>query len=100
MKKQFLSVAFFAFVLARPAFAEVKVAAVFSDHMVLQRDMPIPLWGTASPGEKVTVEVAGQSRSTTTDAGGKWLVKLDPLNACATPRGLKVGQADQWLDQP
>ena len=35
--------------------AAVKLPAIFSDHMVLQRDMACPVWGTADPGEKITV---------------------------------------------
>ena len=38
--------------------AEVKLPAVFSDHMVLQRDLPVPVWGTAAPGEFLMVEFA------------------------------------------
>ena len=40
---------------AGPALAEVKLASPFTDHMVLQRDRKVPVWGTADPGEKVTV---------------------------------------------
>jgi sialate O-acetylesterase len=70
--------------------AELKLAAVFSDHMVLQRDKAVPVWGWADPGASVTVEFAGQKKTATADAGGKWLVKLDPLEACADPRSLCV----------
>ncbi len=87
-----------ALLLGLPPFlsAEVKLAAVFSDHMVLQRDKPIPVWGWADPGEKITVRFSGQSKTTTAAAGeGKWLVKLDPLKASVTPGTLQVGS-----DQP
>jgi sialate O-acetylesterase len=66
--------------------AEVKVAAVFGDSMVVQRDKPVPVWGTATPGEKITVEFAGQTKSGVTDAAGRWEVALDPLPASAEPR--------------
>ena len=59
--------------------AEVKLPPVFSDHMVLQREIAAPVWGTASPGEEITVSIAGQSKSTKADDAGKWRVKLDPL---------------------
>jgi sialate O-acetylesterase len=62
-----------------PALAEVKPAAVFGDEMVLQRELPVPVWGTASPNEKITVSFAGQSHTTTAGADGNWMVKLDPL---------------------
>lgn len=64
---------------ASGAMADVKPAALFSDHMVLQRDASVPVWGTASPNEAVTVSFRGQSKSTTADKEGKWSVKLDAL---------------------
>jgi sialate O-acetylesterase len=71
--------------------AELKLAALFSDHMVLQCDKPVPIWGWAPAGETVKVEFAGQTKKTTADTNGKWTVKLDPLKASAEPRELKVG---------
>jgi len=71
--------------------AELKLSAIFTDHMVLQRDMPVPVWGTAAPGEIVTVEFTAQKKSATADTQGKWLAKLDPLPANAQPSDLKVG---------
>ena len=70
--------------------AEVKLGAVFSDHMVLQRDKPVPVWGLADPGERITVEFAGQKKSTTAGVDGKWLVKLDPMAPSAESRTLLV----------
>ena len=70
--------------------AEVKLGAPFTDHMVLQRDVLVPVWGTAAAGETVTVEFAGQSKSATADGSGKWLIKLAPLSASADPRELVV----------
>ena len=52
---------------------------LFSDHMVLQREAAVPIWGTADPGEKVTVTIAGQTHETTADSEGKWRVQLAPL---------------------
>ncbi len=60
--------------------AEVKLHALFTDGAVLQRELPVPIWGTASEGEKVTVSIAGQT-ATTTAKEGKWSVKLQPLAA-------------------
>lgn len=71
--------------------AEIKLPAIFADHMVLQRDAAVPVWGTATLGEIVTVEFAGQKKTATADSNGKWLVKLDPLKESAEPRELKVG---------
>ena len=61
--------------------AEVKPSALFSDHMVLQRGMSVPVWGTADPGEAVKVTLNGQNRSTTAGADGKWMVRLHNLKA-------------------
>jgi sialate O-acetylesterase len=70
--------------------AEVKLASPFTSHMVLQREMKVPVWGTAAPGEKVTVEFAGQKKSIVAAADGKWRVDLKPLKASAEGRTLTV----------
>ena len=59
--------------------ADVKPSALFSEHMVLQSAMAVPVWGTASPGEPVTVTLNGQKRSTKASADGKWMVRLKKL---------------------
>ena len=69
---------------------ELKLAGVFSDHMVLQRERAVPVWGSADPGEKVTVEFAGQKQSTAAGADGKWIVKLDAMKASDESRELTV----------
>ena len=66
------------FCLVSSVSAEVKLAGVFSDHMVLQRDVSLPIWGWASEGEKVTVTVAGQTHEATV-VKGRWQVQLKPL---------------------
>ena len=45
------------------ASAQVKPSALFSDHMVLQSGMQVPIWGTADPAEKITIKFNGQTRS-------------------------------------
>ena len=62
-------------------FADVKPAALFSDNIVLQRDKPIPIWGTANAGEKVTITFKNTTSSTITDASGKWMLRLPKQNA-------------------
>lgn len=63
-----------------PVFA-VELPKVFSDRMVLQREMPVPVWGTAQPGEQVTVSFRDQKKSTTADAAtGAWRIELDALS--------------------
>jgi sialate O-acetylesterase len=82
MKKSIVSVAI-ALLLASaaPLRAEVTLPAIFSDHMVLQSDVAVPVWGWAEPGEQVTVSIAGQTKTATADANGAWNLKLDPLKA-------------------
>jgi hypothetical protein len=63
------------------AMADVKLPAVFSSHMVVQRDAPIPVWGTADPGETVTVSMAGQTKVVEADKTGRWIVRLGELSA-------------------
>ncbi len=67
-------------VFSRPLVADVRLPAVFTDNAVLQRDIPVPVWGWADQGEQVTVKIGDQSKTTTPDAKtGKWIVKLDPM---------------------
>lgn len=72
------------------AFAEVRLPAVISDHMVLQADAPAPLWGWAEPGEEVKVSLAGSTQKTSADAAGKWSLKLDKLKASSESQALTV----------
>lgn len=65
--------------VAFSSLADVKMPAIFSDHMVLQAKTRLPVWGWADPGEKVTVTVGNRSASTVTGADGKWSVKLGDL---------------------
>ena len=74
--------------------AELKLASVLANHMVLQRDKPVAVWGWADPGETVTVSFAGQSKSAAADAGGKWSLKLDGLTASAEPGTLSAAGKD------
>jgi sialate O-acetylesterase len=61
--------------------AQVKVPRLVSDGMVLQREMPIRIWGWASPGEKITIKFDGETASGTTDDRGKWVVVLSSKKA-------------------
>jgi sialate O-acetylesterase len=75
----------------------LRMAGVFSDHCVLQRDMPLPIWGWAETGAKVDAEFAGRKASTTADASGRWQVNLDPLPA-GGPYTLKVTAGAEKLE--
>ncbi len=71
--------------------ADVRLPALFSDHMVLQRGMPVPVWGWAGDGE--TVKVTFQNQSITTKAAnGKWMVKLKSLKAGGPDRLIVEGK--------
>ena len=64
-----------------PAAAEVRLPKIFGSHMVLQRDAPLRVWGTAEAGEKVVVTLAGRSFDTAAKEDGTWMVSLPPLKA-------------------
>src|SRR5262245_56379377 len=62
---------------------------LFSDHMVLQRDVPIRVWGSADPGEAVKVEFAGHTARGAADTRGHWSVTL-PAMPAGGPLSLRV----------
>jgi sialate O-acetylesterase len=64
---------------AGSAFAEVRLPGIISDHMLLQRGVPVRIFGTADPSEAVTVTFRGQTAQTTADAIGRWEAWLAPL---------------------
>jgi sialate O-acetylesterase len=70
--------------------ADVKPAALFSDHMVLQQGMSVPVWGWADPGEPVSVSIAGQKKSATAGADRKWMVHLSQLRASSDPLEMTI----------
>lgn len=59
----------------------LKLDRIFSDGMILQREKPVAVWGTADPGQTVTVRAQGQSASVGTDSDGAWRCELEPLHA-------------------
>ena len=69
--------------------AEVKPNSLFSDNMVLQCGVAVPVWGRADEGEEVTVEFAGQFLSAVAQ-NGKWMVKLNPLKVSNIPQEMKI----------
>jgi len=71
-----VAVALTSLTLRNVALADVTLPAVFSDHMVLQRDVPIPVWGWADPGEQVRVTLGERQATATTGADGKWSLTL------------------------
>ncbi len=62
-------------------FAEIKLSAIFCNHMVLQRGVEIPIWGTARPGEKISILLNGKTKEIIADSTGNWLVKFPKQKA-------------------
>ncbi len=82
-------VSFLFFLLASNGAAAITLPKLFTDHMVLQRDAQVPVWGWAVPGELVSVQIDGQTMKTKADKQGNWQVKLNPHTA-GGPFELKV----------
>ena len=66
---------------AQPLPSVLKLPDLFASHMVLQQQKPIPVWGWAMPGDKVTVTMAGQTQTAKADKAGRWQVNLSPVAA-------------------
>ena len=73
------------------ASAKVSVSKLFGDHMVLQQEAPIRLWGAAEPGEQVIVGVAGGGNALVkADEKGRWKVELPAMKADGKARTITV----------
>lgn len=81
---------FFLLLTAASAFADVRLPAFFSDHAVLQRDKPLPVWGWAAPGEQVSVALGAQKGAATAGADGRWIVRLAAQPMSKAPLTLTV----------
>src|SRR5678816_3118729 len=88
MKTVLIALIFVAF--ASAAFGDVHLPDVIASSMVLQQKQKVPIWGTADPGETVTVLIRNQKRTVVADANGKWRVDLAPMNATFTPLTMAV----------
>jgi sialate O-acetylesterase len=98
----------FLLLLASPAAADPRLPAIFSDHMVLQQQMPIGVWGWAAPDERIEVRLRAQRVSTTARRDGRWTVTLAPetaggpdelvvAGATATKRFVDVLIGEVWV---
>ena len=74
--------------------AELKLGSPFQEHMVLQRDMSINVWGTAEAGEKITITLENDEVETTTDANGRWKAVL-PERKAGGPYAFTVKSGDE-----
>lgn len=84
----------------------MKLSRLFSNHAVLQRELPIPVWGWCTPGARVRVTLAGQAGETFAADDGKFLVRLPPLQAggphvltAVQIGGEQVESADIWIGE-
>ena len=76
-------------------FAELQPAKIFSDHMVLQRQAVVPIWGLANAEASVTVAFAEQSVATKADGKGRWKAELAPMKASAKGRSLEISSGGE-----
>ena len=91
MKRLILALLILALTFAAdPATAAVKLSRAFGNHMVLQQDQPIRLFGSAKPGEKVTAELAGKTATATTGQNGRFRLELPAMKADGKSHTLTV----------
>lgn len=96
MLKQFLLV-FTALILQQFAVAQTRLPSFFSDHMVLQQQQQVAIWGTDQPGKTVKVEASWGARATaTTNAQGKWKLKLSTPTA-GGPHSIQITGSSQVI---
>ena len=67
--------------ISTPAAAAVTLPSLFSDHMVVQRNMEVPIWGTDAANQSITVKLGTQQATATTGSDGKWTVRLPAQDA-------------------
>lgn len=94
---RFALVAALALAVCPLGFAAVTPASLFQDGLVLQRGKPVPVWGTASPGERVIVEFAGHEIETVADDSGRWVAELPALEASSSPAELVIRSSDDTI---
>lgn len=80
-RPRFAVALFFCFACGSSIYAQPVLPHLFSDHMVLQRDAEVRVWGRADPEEKISVSVAGHTSRTSADSSGHWKVVLPPMPA-------------------
>ncbi|NJK82599.1 MAG: hypothetical protein HC912_01085 [Saprospiraceae bacterium] len=68
--------------LTPPLTAQIELASIFTDNMVLQRDVEVPIWGWAAKGQTITLTFKDNTYQAKADKTGKWQIKLPP-----TPSG-------------
>jgi len=84
-------------IMSGNSFADLELGSPFGDHMVLQHDQPVKVWGWAEPGESVTVTLKQQSLSATADHDGKWILQL-PAPGVGDPFTVKVAGQSKTIE--
>lgn len=77
--------------------AGLAIPEIFTDHAVLQAEKPVSIWGTAEPGQTVTVSFAGQVVNVRARQHGSWLAQLEPMKPAGSGRDLVVESEDERL---
>ena len=77
---------------------ELRLPNVFGSHMVLQRDLVLPIWGWAAANAAVSVSFASQTASAKANASGEWSLKLTPLAVSSKAQELRVKSGDQQVE--
>ena len=72
------------------AWADVKLPAIISDHMVLEKAAKVSIWGSGDPGEEVTVSLNGIAATAKADAAGKWMLALNLADSAPGPFEMTV----------
>ena len=88
MKK--LLLLFIGGIICAAALAEVRMSNIFTDHMVLQRGKPVPIWGTAKPGAEIDVVFGDEKRTVRANDDGEWVAVLKAMKANSDPQDLEI----------
>src|SRR5574344_1445196 len=82
------------FLFAVPALALLKLPNVLTSNMVFQRDQPVAIWGSATPGQRVLVTFDAQQQTAVAGSDGAWQLQLAPMKASFVPRDLHISTND------
>ena len=101
IRTAFIYAVFVSSLCAPQAHAELRVANLFGDHMVLQQNQPIRVWGWAEPGSKVTVDLSSSDDESTATANvnqdGKWLTEFKPRKAEGKKLSLSIHSGNERI---
>jgi sialate O-acetylesterase len=85
------------FLISAASAAKIVPAKIFSDNMVLQRNVAIPVWGTANPGEQIIVQLVSAKVKTNAQPDGCWKIELPPIGA-GGPYSLKIAGDSEFIE--